>query len=117
MTPEFKKLLTDLSEMTRMLDKATNEIAVLDEKAVTAKCEFEKKFAHAFLSAEGPMDARKQIAVLASAEQKLTQEIAEAKHRACRERIRTLGVQIDVARTMSAAYRQQFASEAVGQWT
>jgi hypothetical protein len=37
--------------------------------------------------------------------------------RACRERIRTLGAQLDVGRTLSAAIRSQFQAEPVGQWT
>lgn len=34
-----------------------------------------------------------------------------------RERIRTLGAQLDVGRTLSAAIRNQFSAEAVGQYT
>jgi hypothetical protein len=55
--------------------------------------------------------------VVTVAEFCLARELAEAQHRACRERIRTIGVQIDVGRTMSAATRNQFAAEATGQWT
>ena len=44
-------------------------------------------------------------------------ELAAAKHRACRERIRTLGVQIEVGRSLSAAVRSQWNAEPVGQFT
>ena len=117
MTPELTDLITRLGELSRLLDKATADIAQLDEEAVRVKATYQVKFAEAFLKAEGAMDQRKQIAVLAAADENLAMEIAEAKHRACRERIRTLGVQIDVGRTMSAAVRSQFNAEAVGQWT
>lgn len=113
----MSEIVTRLGELSRLLDKATADIAQLDEDAVRAKAAFEVAFAHAFLQADGAMDQRKQIAVLAAADARLVMELAEAKHRACRERIRTLGVQIDVGRTMSAALRQQFQAEAVGQWT
>ena len=117
MQPSQTDIVGRLAELSRLLDKATDEIAVLDEAAVRAKATFETAFAKAFLQADGPMDARKQIAVLAAADARLAMELAEAQHRACRERIRTLGVQIDVGRSMSAALRQQFQAEAVGQWT
>lgn len=117
MTPEMNEVVTRLGELSRLLDKATAEAAQLDEDAVRAKAKFEVQFAHAFLRAEGAMDQRKQVAVLAAADARLVMELAEAKHRACRERIRTLGVQIDVGRTMSAAIRSQFQAEGAGQWT
>lgn len=117
MTVTQTEIVARLAELSRLLDKATVEIAELDEAAVRAKSTYETTFARAFLQADGPMDARKQIAVLAAADQRLAMELAEAQHRACRERIKTLGVQIDVGRSMSAALRQQFQAEAVGQWT
>ena len=117
MNPNQTEIVLRLAELSRLLDKATDDIAVLDEAAVVAKAAHQVAFARAFLQAEGPMDARKQIAVLGAADEYLAMELAEVQHRACRERIRTLGTQIDVGRTMSAAGRSQFNAEAVGQWT
>jgi hypothetical protein len=115
--PNQLEIVKRLSELSRLLDAATDEVAVLDEDAVRAKQANEVAYARAFLAADGPMDARKAQAVIVTADAALAMELAQAKHRACRERIRTLGVQIEVGRTLSAATRSQFAAEAVGQHT
>jgi len=117
MIPSQRDIVLRLSELSKLLDAATVEVAELDEAAVTRKQAFEVAQARAFLAAEGPMDARKAQATLAAADYSLAYELAAAKHRACRERIRTLGVQIEVGRTLSAATRSQFAAEGVGQYT
>jgi hypothetical protein len=117
MIPSQRDIVLRLSELSKLLDAATVEVAELDEAAVTRKQAFEVAQARAFLAAEGPMDARKAQATLAAADYALAYELAAAKHRACRERIRTLGVQIEVGRTLSAATRSQFAAEGVGQYT
>lgn len=117
MIPNQLETVKRLAELSRMLDQATAEVAILDEVAVRAKQAHEVASSRAYLTAEGPVDARKAQAVVSCADLSLEMELAQARHRACRERIRTLGVQIDVGRTLSAATRQQFAAEAVGQWT
>lgn len=117
MIPSQSEIVLRLAELSRLLDKATQEIAELDEAAVRAKQAHEVASARAYLAAEGPVDTRKCIAIVTVAEQSLARDLAEAQHRACRERVRTIGVQIDVGRTMSAATRNQFAAEATGQWT
>lgn len=117
MIPTQSDIVLRLAELSRMLDKATQDIADLDEAAVKAKQAHEVASARAYLAADGAVDTRKNIAVVTVAELCLARELAEAQHRACRERIRTIGVQIDVGRTMSAATRNQFAAEATGQWT
>jgi hypothetical protein len=63
------------------------------------------------------MDQRKQIAIMACADEKFNMEIAEAQVRAIKERINTLRSQISIGQSLSAAIRQQFSSEAIGQYT
>ena len=111
------EVLERLSECSRLLDKAQQELAELDEAAVRAKQAFEVSWARAYLKAEGSIEARKAEAVLVTAGECLEAELCAAKVRACRERIRTLGAQLDVGRTLSAAIRSQFQAEPVGQWT
>ena len=117
MIPTQLEVVKRLAELSRMLDMATDEVAILDEAAVRAKQAHEVAASRAYLTADGPVDARKAQAVVTCADLSLAMELAQAKHRACRERIRTLGTQIDVGRTLSAATRQQIAGEAVAQWT
>ena len=115
--PNQLEIVKRLSELSKLLDAATDDIAALDEAAVVAKQANEVAYARAFLAADGPMDARKAQAVIVTADAALAMELAAAKHRACRERIRTLGVQIEVGRSLSSAVKAQFAAEATGQWT
>ena len=111
------EVLDRLSECSRLLDKAQQDLADLDEAAVRAKQAFEVSWARAYLKAEGSIEARKAEAVLVTAGECLEAELCAATVRACRERIRTLGAQLDVGRTLSAAIRSQFQAEPVGQWT
>jgi hypothetical protein len=117
MIPTQQQIVVRLSELSRLLDAATVEIAELEESYVIAKQAFEVAQARAYLQSEGPVEARKAQAVVATAELALVMELAGARHRACRERIRTLGVQIDVGRSLGSAVRSQFAAETSGQWT
>jgi hypothetical protein len=117
MIPSQIDVVLRLAELSRLLETATTELATLDEKAVRAKAAHEVAYAQTFLASEGPVEARKHLATITVSDLNLEAELAAAIHRACRERIRTLGTQIDVGRTLSAATRQSFAAEAVGQTT
>ncbi len=117
MLPNQVEVVKRLSELSRSLDAATEEIGTLDDFAVRAKGKYEVAFARSFLSAEGSMDQRKQIAILACADEKLAMEIAEAQVRAVKEKINTLRSQISIGQSLSAAIRQQFSAEGVGQYT
>lgn len=117
MIPNHAASLERLAELSRMLDKATDEIAVLDEEAVRAKQTYEVAYARAFLDAVGSMDLRKQIATYETQVESLTMELAQAKVRALKERIRTIGTQIEVGRSLASAHKTQWAAEPVGQYT
>ena len=115
--PSQLEIVKRLSELSRLLDAATVEVAELDEAAVVAKQSHEVAYARAFLAADGPVDARKALATVAVFDDALAMELAAAKHRACRERINTIRSQLSIGQTLSAALRTQFSAEAVGQWT
>lgn len=115
--PTQVDIVKRLSELSRLLDAATAEIAELDEAAVRAKSTYEVAFARSFLGVEGPMDQRKQESILACADARFHMDLAEQKVRACRERINTLRTQISTGQSLSAAVRQQFSAEATGQFT
>ena len=117
MLPSQSEVVKRLSELSRMLDSATDEIAALDDKAVRAKGSYEVAYAKSFLESNGSMDVRRQEAILVCADLRLTMEIAEAQVRAIKERINTLRSQISIGQSLSAALRQQFSAEGVGQYT
>ena len=117
MIPGHQQSLERLAELSRMLEAATFEIAVLDEEAVRAKSTYEVAYSRAFLDSIGSMDLRKQISIYETREENLTYEIAQQKVRACKERIRTLGVQIEVGRSLASAHKTSFTAEPTGQYT
>lgn len=117
MQPNQIDVIKRLGELSRMLDTATSDMLQLDEAAVTAKQSHEVAFAKYFLSASGSIDVRKQMTIVQCSEQKFAMEIAEVQLRACKERINTLRTQISIGQSVSAALRQQFSAEAVGQHT
>ena len=100
-------IIRRLAEVSRMLDAATAEIAELDEDAVRAKSRYEVAFAKSFVTTDGSNEMRKQVTVLRVQDEHLAVMLAEQKVRACQERIRTLRSQIEVGRSLNAAYRAE----------
>ena len=117
MIPNHAQALERLAELSRLLDKATEEIALVDEEAVKAKQTYEIAYARAFLNAIGSMDLRKQIATIETETENLTAELTAARLRAIKERIRTLGTQIEVGRSLASAHKNQYLAEPTGQYT
>jgi phage shock protein A len=114
-TPTVNSVVHRLVELAELLDKATSDIAILDERAVRAKCAHEVAFARAFLQAEGAMDVRKQIAVRDTTTERFAAESAEQLVRACRERIRTIRDQIEIGRSLNSAVKAEWTAGAIGQ--
>jgi len=103
-----------LSRLSRELDRKTDELAHLERDAVVKRHAYEIAFARAFLSQEvGSVDARKQAAILATSEEKLAAETAEAVLRAARTRIGTLKTQIETGRSLNALMRAEISLSGV----
>lgn len=100
-----------LMDLGQLLEEATAEVARLDDEYVQAKQAHMVAFARAFLTSDQrSVDARKQDAVLQCADLHLAMEIAEQLVRACRERIKTLRDQMEIARSVGAATRAEMAA-------
>lgn len=108
--PSPQSIVKRLIELSHLLDKATNDIEVLDDKAVHAKGKHRVAYARAFLEAKGPVDARTQQAIAACEDEWFEWQIAEQQVRAVKERIFTLREQIEIARSLSAALRSEWAA-------
>jgi hypothetical protein len=117
MLPNQIEIVKRLSELSKILDRATDDIAVADEAAVLAKQAFEVAYARAFINCEGSVDHRKHEATIRTQAERLEYELAFQKHRAVRERINTIRSQLSIGQTLSAAIRSQFLAEPVGQDT
>lgn len=93
--------------LNRHMYAKVNELNVLGEKAAQAKKDAKVAYARAFLSAEGPMDVRKQEAELAAAEAKFAADAAEQEVSACKEALKAMHAAIDVGRSLSATSRDE----------
>ncbi|UVY83834.1 hypothetical protein NLU66_16730 [Brachybacterium sp. NBEC-018] len=108
-------IVSELSSIGRELNELSYEIARLDRAAVYARGEYRKAYARKFLSTEGSVETRKQVATLDVEDQLLEAEIADQLVRAARERIRVLRDRLEIGRSLNAARRAEFAAEPVGQ--
>lgn len=103
-----------LLDLARQLDAAVKELSRVDEQSVAARRDFEVAFAHAFITAEGSMDMKKQRAVLATADKKYAAELADQRVRSQREAIRAIGTRIEVGRSYGAAIRSEVGLAGMG---
>jgi hypothetical protein len=108
--PTKEEIATWLGVLVRQLDAKVVEYAHLCDEAAEARRIAEVAFARHFLSAEGAMDARRQIANLEAANERFGADVAERKVAACKEAIRALHLKIDVGRTASANVRAELAA-------
>lgn len=103
-----QETINRLMSLSAMLERAVFDYRVQDEQAVRAKQVYEVAYARAYLTAVGPVKEREMTALLAVAGEKLDSELKAAVVRATQERIRTLKSQIEVGRSVNAAYRQDY---------
>ena len=96
----------------QMLEAARGELETADDAAVRARARFERTYAEAFLKAEGAMDVRKQLAVLAAADSKLDAEIADTRVRALKVRLSVLASQTEITRSLNASLRSEWSAAA-----
>lgn len=113
--PSAEALIKRLVELSLLLDKATADLEQLDEMAVIAKSKHRVAYARAFLDSSGAMDMRTQTAIALSADAWFEYELADQQVRACKERVRTLRDQLEIARSLSAALRSEWAASGMGQ--
>jgi hypothetical protein len=112
LTPnEIAKRLVALG---RQMYAKVAELRELGEVAANAKKDAKVAYARAFLSAEGPMDVRKQEAELAAADARLRADIAEQEVSACKEALKAIHAMIDVGRSLSATTRDEMKMAGVG---
>lgn len=107
MPPSSNDIVLALLNLGRALDEVTGDVERLDEEAVRARHTFEIALSRAFIEAEGSMDMRKHQAILATADLRLTSELADQKVRAARTKIATLRAQIESRRSLNAATRAE----------
>ena len=112
--PGLGDIAERLSQLSRDLDRKTDDAEKLDRKAVDARHAYELAYSRAFLSSTGSVDARKHHAVIVTETEKLDAEIADQVLRACRARIATIKVQIETGRSLGAALRAEVSLAGAG---
>lgn len=102
------EVITNLSEIGKQIDKATKELAEVDQKVVQLKHGFEMEHARVFLSTEGAMEVRKYTAKLATGDEAFALECAEAELRAVNSKLRALRDRLEIGRSISPLVRLEW---------
>ena len=98
-------ILAHLQSVSRDLDKAIDDLKTLELAAENAEAAYRVAKAKAFLSAEGPVQAREHQAVLATQTELIQRGEAAALVRVQVQRVKSLHARIDVGRTVASAER------------
>lgn len=98
-------ILDHLQSISRDLDKAIEDLKTLELAAERAEAAYRVAKAKAFLSAEGPVQAREHQAVLATQTELIERGEAAALARVQLQKVKSLHSRIDVGRTVASAER------------
>lgn len=98
-----------LAQLGKELDKLVQQIGEEDHIATVQKEEYLRAYASAWRSSTGSVEARKQIAVSLTHDERLAAEVADCEVRNLRRQIDALKVRIEVGRSLGAAVRAEAA--------
>jgi hypothetical protein len=98
-----------LARLARDLDDTVRQLEAADRDAAEKRGAFDLAFSRAFIGAEGSIDGRKHQAVIATHQQRMDAEVADALVRHLRRRLDATKTRIDVGRSYGAALRAEIA--------
>lgn len=96
-----------LGDLARELDSLVRKIGDEDRTATVLREEYIRAYSRAFRDSVGSMEARKQIALSLTQDERLAAEVADSQVRDMRRQIDALKVRIDVGRSYGAAVRAE----------
>lgn len=99
----------NLARLARELDQAVRSLEAADRDAVEKRAAFDLAFSRAFIGEQGSVDQRKHLATVATHDQRLAADVADAVVRHLRRQIDATKVRIDVGRSYGAAVRAEIA--------
>lgn len=99
---QLARLGRDLDATVRTLDQA-------EKDSVNRREDYTQAYASAFLSSEGAMDARKQIALRNTKAERVAAELADVMVRGLRRQIDSVKTRIDIGRSVGAAMRSEIS--------
>ena len=103
------RVVSHLVNLAKELDDLTATLGHTEMVAVNAREDFTVAHAKAYLVAEGPVEARKAQAIIATHNERLAAELAEAQVRGIRRQIESVRVRIDVGRSASSIMKAEMA--------
>lgn len=101
-----------LSQLVGELRGQVDELERLESMAVVARHAAEVGEAKAFLKAQGSVEVRRKLAIVAVEAERLEADTAEAMLRLCKARIRAIETEIEVGRTYGATVRAEMQTMA-----
>lgn len=101
------QVVLNLLELSRQLQKLSDELDGLEQTAVEAKEEYTVDYAKTFLAASGSVEVRKQHTLLETSDTRLAANLAETLVDAHKRKVATLRVRIDVGRSAAALVRAE----------
>lgn len=106
-------VVTNLLELARQLGTMSSDLGQLEIEAVNKREDYVLALSKAYLSAEGPVETRKHLALSWTSKERLAAETAEALVRGRKRQLDSLKVRIDVGRSAAAALRAEIALDGV----
>ena len=103
-----------LANLARKLDTTVKALESADKAAVEKRHEADLAYSHAFLQAQGSVDARKHQAVISTAALVKDSDVADAVVRHLRRELDAIKTRIDVGRSYGAAVRSEIALGQMG---
>lgn len=107
-------IAVQLGQLARDLDDVTKALNSADRESVARREDYTLAYARAFLTAEGAMEARKQIAIEQTTVERLAAETADQVVRGLRRQVDTLRIRIDVGRSVGTAMRAELTLNGAG---
>lgn len=102
-------VMEHLRDLSKELDGLVQKIGDEDRIATVQKEEYLRAYAKAWRAAQGSVEARKQIAIGLTAEQRLAAEVADCEVRNLRRQIEALKLRIEVGRSLGSAIKAEVA--------
>lgn len=96
-----------LAELAKELDGLVKRTGEEDLIATTLREEYLRSYAKAWRSSQGSVEARKQIAISLTGDERMAAEIADCQVRDLRRRIDAIRIRIDVGRSLGTTVRAE----------
>jgi hypothetical protein len=93
-------LVQNLADLSRSLDRALVDLRDADMVARKAKQAADLGYSKAFLSAEGAVEVRKNVALIANGDLRMVAEAADVAFQHYRNHLSALRTKIEVGRTL-----------------